>query len=87
MAQEKEVKLILPSINEPAPKETLTIGILANGLSDFESGLLQPTLAALKEKIPQYHFETLPITEYELYISPINKAVDFYVAPSGTFAY
>lgn len=87
MAQEKEVKLILPSINEPAPKKTLTIGILANGLSDFESGLLQPTLAALKEKIPQYHFETLPITEYELYISPINKAVDFYVAPSGTFAY
>ncbi len=86
-AQEREAVLHLPLIKEPEVKETLTIGMVVSDASDIQEGLLKPTLKHLKERLPQYHFEIVSLNEFEIYLSAVNQEVDFYVAPSGTFAY
>lgn len=85
--QAAEKKLYLPPIEEPKERETLVIGVLLSEVSDIKSGLLEDTFKALQKKLPQYRFEATTITEHDIYLSAVNKEVDFYVAPSGTFAY
>ena len=85
--QAAEKKLYLPPIEEPKERETLVIGVLLSEASDIKSGLLEDTFKALQKKLPQYRFEATTITEHDIYLSAVNKEVDFYVAPSGTFAY
>ena len=86
-AQEPEAVLYLPQITEPQEKEILHIGVVASDTSEIQEGLLQPTLKRLHEKLPRYRFEISTLDEFEIYLSAVNKVVDFYIAPSGTFAY
>ena len=84
--QAAEKKLYLPPIEEPKERDTLVIGVLLSDVSDIKSGLLEDTFKALQKKLPQYGFESTTRTEPDIYLSVVNKEVEFMVAPGGLFA-
>lgn len=87
VAQEVNAKFYIPEIEELKEQERIVIGIVVSEISDIESGLLNDTFKVLQRKLPQYKFESTILNEHDIFLSAVNKSIDFYVAPSGTFAY
>lgn len=72
---------------QTAPRREVQIGILENVDPWFFVQMFGPTMEYLRDVLPAYDFSSRQYTIQELNEALKNRSLDFFIAPSGFFAY
>jgi len=75
-------------VRKPAPQPaTLRVGVYYSPLFTFRTDLMDVTIERLKNAMPEYAFQVVPLSEFDLTVAAVKHEVDLFVVTSGLYTY
>ena len=75
-------------VRKPAPQPaTLRVGVYYSPLFTFRTDLMDVTIERLKNAMPEYAFQVVPLSEFDLTVAAVKHDVDLFVVTSGLYTY
>lgn len=65
----------------------LRVGVYYSPLFTFRTDLMEVTIERLKNAMPEYAFQVVPLTEFDLTVAAVKHEVDLFVVTSGLYTY
>lgn len=75
---------MVKSAPQPA---TLRVGVYYSPLFTFRTDLMDVTIERLKNAMPSYAFQVVPLSEFDLTLAAVKHEVDLFVVSSGLYIY
>lgn len=75
---------MVKSAPQPA---TLRVGVYYSPLFTFRTDLMDVTIERLKNAMPSYAFQVVPLSEFDLTLAAVKHEVDLFVVSSGLYTY
>ena len=66
---------------------TLRVGVYYSPLFTFRTDLMDVTIERLKNAMPEYAFQVVPLSEFDLTVAAVKHEVDLFVVTSGLYTY
>lgn len=75
---------MVKSAPQPA---TLRVGVYYSPFFTFRTDLMDVTIERLKNAMPSYAFQVVPLSEFDLTLAAVKHEVDLFVVSSGLYTY